>query len=253
MADPAAFYSHRQKFSSYMGVVAEAIGAGGGRSLLDVPAGSGHFADAMAERGFAVTCADVNDDRPDFTFADLNDRLPFDDGAFDVVTCLEGIEHAMSDAHLVGELARVCRPGGMVVISTPNIAHMLSRLRFLFTASFFHFRPLSMRDAPADELVDRWHIMPIYLPRLVYLARHHDLLPVDLRTDRYKSKWLYPLHRVAGWLAGPARRRLFFARHRWAMPEAQRRRYYRLMYSDAALMGRTLIMVFRKQDGSTPG
>jgi 2-polyprenyl-3-methyl-5-hydroxy-6-metoxy-1,4-benzoquinol methylase len=132
VARKAADFSHRDKFSGYMGGVVDAVAAlvpdGAGKALLDIPAGAGKLGDAFAERGFKVTYCDFNRDRPDFVPADFNLRLPFGDASFDVVTSCEGIEHALSDLHVVSEFARVCRPGGTVVLTTPNV-HSCSRGR----------------------------------------------------------------------------------------------------------------------------
>lgn len=240
-------FTHRDKFSGYMAVVAEAIGEGRNRSLLDLPAGAGHFGDAMAERGFRVTHADFNRDRPEYVQVDINKPLPIDDASFDVVTCLEGIEHTLSDAHTLFELARVCTPGGTIVISTPNTAHLLSRVRYLFTGTYFHFHPMEMRDAALDAAIDRGHIMPIHLPRLIYLARQVDLELVEVRTDKWKRKVLYPLHLLTMALSVVMRRGLFSERRGIQVPEKKRRLYYRVMYSNAVMMGRTLIAVFEKR------
>ncbi len=48
------------------------------------------------------------------------DRLPYPDGAFDLVTCLEVIEHVGDPLALVAELARVTRPGGTLILTCPN-------------------------------------------------------------------------------------------------------------------------------------
>lgn len=48
------------------------------------------------------------------------ERLPFRDGCFDAVVCDDTIEHLPDDARGAAELARVARPGGRVVIATPN-------------------------------------------------------------------------------------------------------------------------------------
>jgi SAM-dependent methyltransferase len=60
-------------------------------------------------------------------------RLPFADGAFDLVMSHGVVEH-YQDARaraMIGEHARVCRPGGTVIVSTPNsldLPHVLRRL-----------------------------------------------------------------------------------------------------------------------------
>jgi 2-polyprenyl-6-hydroxyphenyl methylase/3-demethylubiquinone-9 3-methyltransferase len=46
--------------------------------------------------------------------------LPFDNADFDYVVCTEVIEHIVEPQRALRELARVLRPGGMLVITTPN-------------------------------------------------------------------------------------------------------------------------------------
>jgi len=47
-------------------------------------------------------------------------RLPFPDGCFDKVICAEVLEHLPDDAAVMGELARVLRPDGVLAISVPR-------------------------------------------------------------------------------------------------------------------------------------
>ncbi len=61
-------------------------------------------------KGFRVQCADLN-----------ARHLPYRDGVFDAVTCLDVIEHVLDPRHLLRELARVLRPRGILVLTTPNI------------------------------------------------------------------------------------------------------------------------------------
>ena len=48
------------------------------------------------------------------------ERIPLEDGAVDVLTCIEVIEHTRSDSQTVKELFRVLKPGGTAIISVPN-------------------------------------------------------------------------------------------------------------------------------------
>lgn len=49
-------------------------------------------------------------------------RLPFEDGAFDAVTLFDVLEHIPEDSRAAAEAARVTRPGGVVLVSTPTAA-----------------------------------------------------------------------------------------------------------------------------------
>jgi 2-polyprenyl-3-methyl-5-hydroxy-6-metoxy-1,4-benzoquinol methylase len=65
--------------------------------------------------------ADLNGLRPEYARVDMTLDFPFDDQSFDAVICTEGIEHMLNPDHLLKELLRVCRVGGTVVLSTPNL------------------------------------------------------------------------------------------------------------------------------------
>jgi SAM-dependent methyltransferase len=55
------------------------------------------------------------------------DRFPFDDQYFDVALCCELIEHLVEDPmHMLLELNRVLKWGGLVILTTPNIASAFS-------------------------------------------------------------------------------------------------------------------------------
>jgi SAM-dependent methyltransferase len=58
------------------------------------------------------------------------DRLPFADASFDRVAVLDMLEHVSDDDAFAGELARVTRPGGLLVVNTPHLKRTaLRRLR----------------------------------------------------------------------------------------------------------------------------
>jgi SAM-dependent methyltransferase len=56
------------------------------------------------------------------------DALPFDDRSFDAVLAFEVVEHVENDTGLLEEMARVARPGGVLILSTPVHASMWSPL-----------------------------------------------------------------------------------------------------------------------------
>jgi methionine biosynthesis protein MetW len=57
--------------------------------------------------------------------------LPFEDGKFDAIFCGEIIEHLVDPDHLLDEIGRLLAPGGMCVLTTPNLACWYNRIALL--------------------------------------------------------------------------------------------------------------------------
>jgi SAM-dependent methyltransferase len=101
--------------------------------ILDAGCGSGRTLDDLARRG-TVTGTEIN---PDGARA-ARDRghriheapveaLPFENHAFDLVTCLDVIEHTDDDVRALTELRRVTKPQGHAVITVPAHPRLWSR------------------------------------------------------------------------------------------------------------------------------
>jgi len=107
--------------------------------VLDAPCGEGALAARLAEAGFEVECADVDPSlfrAPGLhaRAAELNrGKLPFEDARFDLVVSVNGLHRLWNPAHAVREYARVLKPGGVLLASVPNYAHLSRRLRYLLT------------------------------------------------------------------------------------------------------------------------
>jgi ubiquinone/menaquinone biosynthesis C-methylase UbiE len=61
------------------------------------------------------------------------EKLPFDDASFDFVSCNHVLEHIFETERFLREIRRVSQPGGLVVISVPNVAAWMNRIAFLFS------------------------------------------------------------------------------------------------------------------------
>lgn len=98
---------------------------------LDVGCGAGFLANDLARAGLCVTGVDLS--VPSLAVARAHDdtgtvrylaadayRLPFADASFDVVTCMDFLEHVEDPAAVIREAARVLRPGGLFVLHTFN-------------------------------------------------------------------------------------------------------------------------------------
>jgi SAM-dependent methyltransferase len=105
-----------------------------GTRLLDVPSGGGPVVEGARAAGYDVIEQDLFP-RPAMhgVCADACATLPFRDGAFDVVLSMEGIEHFEHQAGFVRECARVLRPGGWLLLTTPNVLTLGARATHLLT------------------------------------------------------------------------------------------------------------------------
>jgi 2-polyprenyl-6-hydroxyphenyl methylase/3-demethylubiquinone-9 3-methyltransferase len=110
--------------------------AGGlaGQNIVDVGCGGGILAEAMAARGARVTGIDLSP-KPlgvaklhglesgvavDYRLVSAEDLAAQMPGAFDVVTCMELLEHVPDPGSIVAACATLARPGGTLVFATLN-------------------------------------------------------------------------------------------------------------------------------------
>jgi 2-polyprenyl-3-methyl-5-hydroxy-6-metoxy-1,4-benzoquinol methylase len=66
--------------------------------------------------------------------------VPLPSASADMVTCLETIEHVENPRALMRELYRLVRPGGSVLVTTPNQLSLLSKLCLVVKNEFVHFQ-----------------------------------------------------------------------------------------------------------------
>lgn len=110
---------------------AQRLNAGPGERVLDVATGTGWSARNVARMGAMVTAVDISEElltaarelsahlRPPIEFRRADaERLPFEDGAFDAVISTFGVMFAFDQPRAAAELARVCRPGGRLALTT---------------------------------------------------------------------------------------------------------------------------------------
>jgi len=103
-----------------------------GREVLDVACGVGYGTAILARTASRVVGGDLDEGSiayargrygaPNVEFRVLDaEALPFDDASFDAVVSFETIEHLDRPERLVGEAARVLRPDGTWLVSTPRV------------------------------------------------------------------------------------------------------------------------------------
>ena len=116
-----------------------------GLSVADIGCGTGRHALRLADVAAAVTALDFSPamlerargkpgaDRIRFVCHDLARPLPLTDCAFDRVFCCLVLDHVADPTALFGELKRICRPQGAVIISVMHPAMMLRGVQARFT------------------------------------------------------------------------------------------------------------------------
>ena len=123
--------------------------------------------------------------------------LPYEDARFDRVLCLDVLEHLRFDGQVqaLGELHRVLRPGGELLVSVPNLAHLQSRVHFMFRGALM--RTANEVKHPGDRPI-REYLALAARAGFVPVARHGVFPTVPILTHwiRRRPAQLAWLHRL---------------------------------------------------------
>ncbi|MEP6937333.1 MAG: class I SAM-dependent methyltransferase [Chthoniobacterales bacterium] len=220
-------------------------------NYLDIGAGHGKLI-RLVRQEFNVT-ARACDYTPDLIrepgvpvdVADLDiERLPYPDAQFDLVTCTEVIEHLEHYRQTIREIHRVLRPGGVFVVSTPNVLSLRSRIRYLFFGFFTLFGPLHVSEK--DRFLTSGHINPVSYFYLVHALSDAGFAQISATVDKYQRGAILPL--ILLWL--PIQLFSLVARYReknrYETIDGKNEGLVRQMNSLDLLLGRTVIVGCKK-------
>lgn len=92
----------------------------GKRAALDVGCRKGYQTLLLEKMGYVVTPIDVEKVFERCIIVDANKKLPFKDTSFDLIWCSEVIEHLANPVFTANEFRRILKPGGKMILTTPN-------------------------------------------------------------------------------------------------------------------------------------
>ena len=222
----------------------EALRLPPGRVVLDAPCGDGPLVAAIAGAGHDAHGVDIDAAGaarlgPAYHHAALHGALPFPDAAFDVVFSIEGIEHLENHYSFLRELHRELKPDGTLILTTPNIVGLRSRVRF-FASGFYHRDSRPLREAAhhplhhisLSPLADLRYALHTSGFRLVRVSHSH-IKPVS-----YLYAWLVPWMWVYTVIA--------FRKEHDRAQRAANREVLAALFSPSVLFGENLLLVATK-------
>lgn len=177
--DPPMTRRHYLEDDRYGNVVARVAEGPPVQTILDAGCGNGWLASLYGDRhtvvGIDLADANLRRIRQNGIHAvkyNLDGPLPFADAVFDTVVCSEILEHIFCPDKLLGEILRVLKPGGRVILTVPNLHCFRNRVDVLLGkyTPFIEFRVYGDRT---DQLshVGVQHIHHYTIPGMESILR----------------------------------------------------------------------------------
>lgn len=172
----------------------------GGR-VLEVGSGCGALALRLRDAGIDVVPTDLDPPHEWIHRLDLDDPQWSEEtrGPFDLVVCVETLEHVENPRQVLRSIRALLRPGGRVLVSTPNVTHPHSRLLTLLRGAPYIFGPRHYHSPGHITLLPDW-----MLTEHVRLAGFGSLEVTTAGDTLYRGpmRAAYRVEMALLWLAG---------------------------------------------------
>ncbi|MCE5336227.1 MAG: class I SAM-dependent methyltransferase [Desulfobacteraceae bacterium] len=220
--------------------------------ILDIGSGHGDLIALMRKslpcETFACDCTASLMRLPDqeVSVIDLNrEGLPFPDAYFDAVTCTEVVEHLENFRHMIKEVGRTVKPGGVAVLTTPNVLNLKSRVKFFASGFFNLFGPLPSGNRQSATL--QGHITPVSFFYLAHSLMENGFAKIELHIDKVNKSSAclllpayLPIRLMNHFVLGKEQRR-------YHSIDEGNRRLVRSVNGLKTLLGRTIIVTATKK------
>lgn len=212
--------------------------------VLDAPCGPGDLTEGLAAAGFDAWGADIDAQAQSrlgerFCVADLAGKLPWNNESFDALLCVEGIEHLENRFSFLREAHRVLRREGILLITTPNIVSLRSRVRFL-GSGFYHKDPRPLLESERHPL---HHIGLATFPELRYALHTSGFqLRETSHTHIKRISYLYSFFAPWMWLYTKAA----FRKEKDPAQREANREILKTLFSRSLLYGENLLLVAKR-------
>ncbi len=177
--------------------------------VLDLGCGDGDYAKRLSDLGFEVIAGDIDRNRfkyhgeIEFRHCDITKEMPFPDNYFDYVLLMEVVEHLRNPYVVISEINRIIKKSGSLIVSTPNILNLKSRMRFMFEGAYEYFResPLDQISNP-KEIIFNLHLVPYRYHELEYLLSACGFTNFNIFASVYEGYGLWfllPIIKFQAW------------------------------------------------------
>jgi SAM-dependent methyltransferase len=132
------------------------------------------------------------------------EELPWEDGTFDLITCLDVIEHTPDDRLTLSELRRVCQPGGRLLVTVPAYQSLWSQ----HDEANHHYRRYERRTLRSASLAAGWEVERMTSFNSLLLAPAAAVRIVRRRMRGSNGQYTPDLELGPAWLNGALERPL---------------------------------------------